>query len=100
MCIVEDGEHWPLRYCAEVNRMTVNTSKLRELIDTRNGLLNEMFAVECTNNRQKHWIEEGATDELKNERLYFEVKWGSLAAYNAYIHCLLASKQAYSIKTT
>ena len=48
----EYGDDWPLYYCAEVSRLIANRSKLIDLIDARNGLLDEMLSIEGINNRQ------------------------------------------------
>jgi hypothetical protein len=73
--------------------MAANKPKLVDLVDTRNGLLDEMLAAECINNSQIHSIEKGETAEIKNERLYLIVFWGGLTTYNAFIRCLLLTKQ-------
>ena len=53
--VAEHGDHWPLHECfTEVNRMRENRSRLSDLVDSRNGLLDEMFAAGCINSRQKH----------------------------------------------
>ena len=65
----EYGDDWPLLYCENgivPSRLSANKSKLVDLIDPRNGLLDEMLEVKCINNRQKHWTEQGKTDEIKN----------------------------------
>ena len=71
----------------------VNYSKLIEFIDPRNGLLDKMFSADCINNRQKLAIEGKATNEKHNIMLLQCVNRRSLASYNAFIQCLLQTKQ-------
>ena len=75
----EYGDHWPLCYCTEFTRLATQRSKLIDLIDTRNSLLDEMLSANSINTRQIHYIEEGATDEIQSEILLAIVLWGSLA---------------------
>jgi len=71
----EYEDHWPLYYCNEYSRMTVNRSKLIDLVDSKNGLLDEMFSSECINNQQKHSVDDETTDENRTKTLYFIVLW-------------------------
>ena len=91
------GNDWPLLYYKEFLIFSINKSKLVDLIDSRNGLLDEMLAVDCINSRQKHYIETGATDEIMYARLHNIVLQGSLATYNAFIHCLKQTKQHHVV---
>ena len=89
----EYGDDWPLDCYPPSTRMNINKSRIIDLIDTRNGLLDEMLSADCINMRQIHHIEEGATDEIQSQRLFNIVNWGSLETYNALIQCLKRTKQ-------
>jgi len=92
----EYGDHWPLLHCTgrtEYGRMTANRSKLIKLIDSRNGLLDEMLSADCINDQHMQSVKRGRTDESRNTTLYTIVLWGSLVTYHAFIRCLLQTKQ-------
>ena len=61
-------------------KMVAYQSKLIELLDSRNGLLDKMLSAESKTESEKHFIEVGATDEIKNERLCNILRWKSLAS--------------------
>ena len=52
-----------------------------------------MLSALSINTRQIHYIERGATVEMQSERFLAIVHRGSLATYNAFIHCLAQTKQ-------
>jgi Caspase recruitment domain len=89
----EYGDDWPLYFCTAYSTIAAKYSKLAELLDPRNGLLDEMFSANCINKRQKHSIEDEATDEKQTITLLQCIYRGSLASYNAFIHCLSRTKQ-------
>jgi len=94
----EFRDEWPLYLCkTELQQLEINKPKLIVLIDSFNGLLDEMMSVGCINHRQKHAVEMGSTDESRNTKLYEIVYWGSLANYNAFIRCLLQTKQHHVV---
>ena len=97
MRAAEYGDDWPLYYYSESTRLNANRSRITKLIDTRNGLLDEMFSAVCINDRQRHFIEADATDEVQSERLFSIVLWGSLATYNVFINCLKQTKQHHVV---
>jgi len=88
------GDNWPLRWCeAEELSFQNNRFNLAELIDSKNGLLNEMLALDCINDRMLQRIETYHTDTDRNEQLLAIVRRGSLADYNKFIQCLLQTHQ-------
>ena len=89
----EFGDDWPVWYRIECQTLVENHSKLIELIDPINGLLDEMFSAKCINNWQRHCIEMGVTDEIQNLKIVECVFRGSLAKYNTFIDCLQQTKQ-------
>ena len=88
----EYGDDWPLYLCTEKDRINAKKWELIELIDSRKGLLDEMFSREALNLRQKH-TESRATEEQINENLISVIIRGSLATYKAFIQCPLQTKQ-------
>ena len=51
--VAKNGDDWPLLISTESNKMSANRLTLIKLIDSRNGLLNEMISVKSINNRKK-----------------------------------------------
>jgi len=87
-------DYWPVYHCqTERSLMEQNFSKFIESIDSRNGLLDEMFAAFCITSQQKQYLESCTLDAKRNESLYFILRRGSLAAYTAFINCLVKTKQ-------
>ena len=64
-----------------------------ELIDSKNGLLDEMLTKNDINRQQKHDVEYRPTDEQRNRLLLYYFQRGSLAFYKSFIDCLMKSKQ-------
>ena len=66
----EYGDDGPLHSCrpTEWGRLFPGHSKIFDLIDIRNGLLNEMFSADCFNTQQLHYIE-GEAEWLQRVRL-------------------------------
>ena len=93
----EYGDDWPLLCCTEFTKLEANRSKIIDLIDTRNGLLDYMLSADCISTRRIHLIEEGSTDEVQSERLLHTVLKGSLATYNALIRGLIKTKQHHVV---
>jgi len=59
----DHGDDWPLHYCpTERHKFVGNCVKLIDLVDSRNGLLEEMLSADCINSREKQTIESKVTD--------------------------------------
>jgi len=82
-------KHVPLFHCTEIRRMSKNSAKLIELIDSRNGLLDKMLSVSSINKQQKRSVEQHTTDENQVKTLHGIVSRGSLTTYKTFIRCLL-----------
>ena len=57
-----DADDWPVRACEEEMRLIeVNRPKFIELVDSRNGLLDEMLSAGCISYAQRQHIESGSS---------------------------------------
>jgi len=92
--VTEYKDDWPLLYCfTELQSMDTNKSSFIDLVDAKNGLLDELLTVGCIDHRKKHSVEASATDEAQNELLFEIIRRGSLANYRLFTQCLLETKQ-------
>jgi hypothetical protein len=88
-----DIENWPLMDTSEFLPFYRHQAKLVNLIDPKNGLLDEMLSIGCISRQHKERIEAGETTYDKNERLITVLSRRSVGDYNKFISCLLKTKQ-------
>lgn len=84
---------WPLRMSKIYPDIERNWSKLIELLDCRNGLLDEMLSTDCINYDQKEYVESGDRDAKRNEYLLKILTRKSTSHFGQFIACLLETKQ-------
>jgi hypothetical protein len=90
-------ENWPLFVDNQWKRVEENLWRLKELIDTRNGLLDELLSVQLVNNQQKQVISAQLSDADCNELLLSIIQRKSLKDYNLFIDCLEKNKQNHVV---
>lgn len=92
-------DDWPLTQSRrEVETLDRLKSKLIELIDPRNGLLQELFSVGCINSRQKQKLEiDVMSDAERNELLLDILRRRSVADYYKFVRCLTVTKQHHVV---
>jgi hypothetical protein len=74
-------------------RLDTNHESLIDLIDTKHGLLNSMYAVGCITRRQKEFIEIPTSRSECNARLLDIIRRGSEEDFQTFIECLTKTKQ-------
>jgi hypothetical protein len=74
-------------------RLLANYSTLISLIDSRQGLLAELLSVDCITQRQKEFVESGASQSESNQRLLDIVMRGSQSDFEKFIKGLIRSGQ-------
>jgi hypothetical protein len=88
-----DEQNWPLRATSDFNVLILKATELIELLDSVNGLLDEMVAAGCISVLHKQRIEAQTTSFGKNEVLLHIIKRRSVSHFNAFIGCLQKTKQ-------
>ena len=68
----EYGDDWPLIYCTAYSRLQTNMSKLVDLIDQRKRFTEmKCSQLGALTLEQKHSIENGGTDEIKDQHITY-----------------------------
>jgi Caspase recruitment domain len=62
-------DNWPIYPDNQWSKIKDNWRQLIELIDSRNGLLDELLSVGCINNRQKQAVDIQKVDDHRNDHL-------------------------------
>jgi hypothetical protein len=88
-----DEQNWPLNTTDYYHCLALKQTTLTELIDSVNGLLDEMVAAECISVLHKQRIEAQTTSFGKNEVLLRIMKRRSILDFNKFIVCLQKTKQ-------
>jgi DNA-binding beta-propeller fold protein YncE len=88
-----DEQNWPLHDTDDHHRIRVKASELIELIDSVNGLLDEMVASGCITVHHKQMIEARNTSFGKNETLLTIIRRRSVSDFNKFVTSLLKTKQ-------
>ena len=85
--------NWPLFLSDERELILRQWTKMSELIDPVNGLLEELLSVGCINVQHRQRIEAGETNTKKNEILLGVLLMRSVSDYNKFLRCLVKTKQ-------
>jgi Caspase recruitment domain len=88
-----NDENWPFMPDPRHSVLTENWSKVKESLDTKNGLLDEMFSASCINKQHKQAVELRTTNACKNEVLLNILRRRSIGDYNKFLTCLVKTKQ-------
>jgi hypothetical protein len=83
-----DEQNWPLYGTDDYNRIDLKWTELIELIDSVNGLLDEMVAAGCINVHHKQKSKRKIRPSDKNEVLLEIIKRRSVLDFNRFITCL------------
>lgn len=87
-------DDWPLlKSESEIRMWDWNRSTFVELVDAKNGLLDELLSSGCINCRQLQQLETSGPEAEINENLFALVRRMSVGDYRKLIRCLLATKQ-------
>jgi len=91
------ADHWPLIHSdsglRRIKRMDKRRRSLIDLVDTSQGLLDEMLSRGIINIRQKTCTEENVHKKDKNNKLFDIIRRGSVNTYKTFIRCLKETKQ-------
>lgn len=88
-----DTKNWPLYFSYVIDVLFDKWPRLIELVDSKYGLLDELLSAGCITRRHKEWIEAAETNTQKNERLLYILQRRSVGDYEAFIRCLVKTKQ-------
>jgi hypothetical protein len=80
---------------ARLLRILRNYTILTDEIDQEGGLLMQMLAAGCINQRQKDSIASGLTSTEKNHRLIELLRRMSVNDYDCFVDCLISSGQQH-----
>lgn len=83
-----DCQHMQPLSAATQSRVQRNYSTLVAVIDSKNGLLTELFAEKCITWRHKEFIESAVSPSEHNKRLLEIVRRGSESDFDKFIDCL------------
>jgi hypothetical protein len=86
-------ERWPLPKCNEFKTIEKNWRELRELIDLKLGLMDELLAVGFLNERQMKSIDENEKEADKTEELLNLIYSISFGNFEKFLKCLKKTKQ-------
>lgn len=76
-------------------KLVQNTSTLVQEVEHRSGLLTEMIAAGYISQRQKEFIECGATPGEINRRLIEVMRRSTVSDFDGFIKCLAATGQQH-----
>jgi hypothetical protein len=82
-------DEWPLWKSGTATKIRRNMSQLKEVIDCRCGLLDQMLSKQCITLQQKLFVEAGETDEEINERLLSLLLRQSIRVYYKFVESLV-----------
>jgi hypothetical protein len=81
-------DNWPLADSEFLSDLENNWSQLIDIVDSRNGLLDELLSVRCINNRLKESLESKNTLSDRNELLLNSLLRKSIKDFRNFIGCL------------
>jgi hypothetical protein len=89
--------NWPLLKSYEIKKWDYNRSNIVNFLGARNGLLGEMLAAGCINNRLKQEIEAKETDAQANDEIFRAIRQKNVVDYHTFIECLKKTKQYHVV---
>lgn len=88
------GDDWPLPEI-KINLLTINHSRLIDILDLNHGLCNELIAQRVINSNQYELISSKSTNLEKNYAFLDMLDRCSLLQFNKTINCLHSSHQSH-----